>query len=309
MIKVKSITQAILVFIHSFLLLLAFSVSISAQTDPSVAQSQASPTPGPNANLEKDFFKNILSDQRLIWTAPFHMQASDAKWTIPLTGAFAALLASDRHTSGELVENGDDQDRLNASHYISELGAAYTTGTVAASFYLFGRATHNAHARETGVLSGEALINGAIVATILKAATQRQRPPTDNSSGEFWDGGSSFPSGHAISAWSVFTVIAKEYGQHRPVLRLGLYGMATAVSVSRFTGRNHFLSDVLIGSAIGYGIGRCTYERRHDPALESEPKSKTSKVLHSKFFPTIAPEYNRPGHSYGAMLSWDLGKG
>ena len=38
---------------------------------------------------------------------------------------------------------------------------------------------------------------------------------------------------------------------------------AAAVSVSRYTGRNHFLSDVLVGSALGYGIGR--RQRQHHP--------------------------------------------
>jgi membrane-associated phospholipid phosphatase len=218
----------------------------------------------------------------------------------------ATFLATDRQTSGELVENGDNLARLRISKDISRLGSLYATGGVAAVFYLAGRAKNNAHARETGLLGAEALIDSGIVVTALKTISQRQRPTVDHTSGEFFDGGSSFPSGHAISAWSLAAVIDQEYGQHRPVVRFGVYGLATAVSLSRYTGRNHFLSDVLVGSAIGYGIGRYVYRQHHDPALESFKENETNGVTASSLFPRIAPLYDPRAHVYGAMLAWSF---
>jgi hypothetical protein len=114
------------------------------------------------------------------------------------------------------------------------------------------------------------------VSRALKTVSQRQRPPVDNSSGEFFDGGSSFPSGHAVNAWSLATVIAQEYGRHRPLVRVGVYGVAAAISFSRYTGRNHFLSDALVGSALGYGIGRYVYHKHHDTALDAGMENQTS---------------------------------
>src|SRR5438094_5805903 len=35
-------------------------------------------------------------DQAELWTAPLHLHASDAMWLVPLGGATAALLATDR---------------------------------------------------------------------------------------------------------------------------------------------------------------------------------------------------------------------
>jgi membrane-associated phospholipid phosphatase len=255
--------------------------------------------------LEKKFFRNILADQGAIWTSPFHLQRGDAKWGIPFVLSAATLIATDRHTSGELVEHGDNLNRLRISKDISQLGAVYTTAGVAGAFYIFGRAGHNARARETGVLAAEALLNSSIVVGALKLASQRQRPPTDNSSGEFFDGGTSFPSGHAIDAWSVATVIAEEYGHHRPLVRFGVYGLATAVSISRYTGRNHFLSDVLVGSAMGYGIGRYVYHKHHDQALDSS-NGKQSSLLHSRLFPSIEPLYSAHARVYGARMAWDF---
>src|ERR1700720_4770124 len=194
-----------------FVAFITISTGAFGQTPPAATPAQPDPTPTPTPSLEKKFFVNILRDQRAIWTYPFSAHKGEAKWLAPLGLSTAVLFATDRHTSGELVENGDNQTRLRGSKDISRLGAAYTTGGVAAAVYFVGRPPHNASARETGFLGPEALIDSAIVVNALKTVSQRQRPPVDHTSGEFFDGGSSFPSGHAISAWSLATVIASEY--------------------------------------------------------------------------------------------------
>ena len=285
-----------------FVVFITIATGAFGQTPPAATPAQPDPTPTPIPSLEKKFFVNILRDQRAIWTSPFSAHQGEAKWLAPLGLSTAILFATDRRTSGELVESGDNQTRLRISADISRLGAVYTTGGVAAAFYFVGRATHNARARETGLLGAEALIDSAIVVNALKTVSQRQRPPVDHTSGEFFDGGSSFPSGHAISAWSLATVIASEYGHHRPLVRFGVYGLATAVSLSRYTGRNHFLSDVLVGSAIGYGIGRYVYRQHHDLSIDGDGLTKTPG--RAKLFPLIAPSYNRGGHAYGVALAW-----
>ncbi|MGI8784350.1 MAG: phosphatase PAP2 family protein [Acidobacteriota bacterium] len=51
------------------------------------------------------------------------------------------------------------------------------------------------------------------------------------------------------------TVFAHQYS-NRPLIRYGSYTWATLVSLSRLTGKNHYPSDVLVRSTIGYLIGR-----------------------------------------------------
>jgi len=287
-----------------FAIILVLSSNGLAQTSPANVggQPQAKPTP----SLEKKFFVNILRDQRAIWTSPFNLHKGDSKWLAPLGLSTLALIATDRRSSGELVEHGDNTSRLRISKNVSRVGSMYSTAGIAGVLYLTGRVTHNDRLRETGLLGAEALIDGGIVVSALKTASQRQRPPVDNSSGEFFDGGSSFPSGHAVSAWSLATVIAQEYGHHRPLVQVGAYGLAAAVSLSRYTGRNHFLSDVLVGSAIGYGIGRYVYQKHHDPALDALNEKKTSDLLRSKLFPRILPLYYPRAHVYGGTLAWNF---
>ncbi len=271
------------------------------------AQAQApSPTPSPTPQssktptLESQFFKNVVRDQEAIWTSPFHLHGRDARWLAPLALGTAALIATDRRTGDEV---GESTSQLNASRIVSYAGSAYGVGAIAATFYCFGRAKHDARARETGLLGAEALIDSAIVVTALKEITQRRRPLSGPDRGDFFDGGSSFPSGHSIEAWSLAAVIANEYHDHRWV-QVGAYGIASAVSLSRFTGRQHYLSDVLVGSAAGYGIGRYVYRTHHRAKRDSGDEEESRG--RSKFFPLIAPEYNRRARDYGVALVWSF---
>jgi membrane-associated phospholipid phosphatase len=292
---------------HSLLwvsLLAAILISSNSLAQTPFHKSSSRPKQKPSP--EKKFLVNILHDQRAIWTSPFHMRESDSKWLAPLGLSTIALIATDRRTSGELVENGDNRSRLRISKDISRMGSFYATGAAAAAFYLGGRLTNNPRVRETGLLGAEALIDSVILVSAIKTVSQRQRPIADHSSGEFFDGGSSFPSGHAISAWTLATVIAQEYGHHRPVVQFGAYGLATAVSLSRYTARKHFLSDALVGSAMGYGIGRYVYHKHHDPALDALNEKQNDDLARSKLFPRIAPLYNPRAHVYGAMMTWSF---
>lgn len=276
----------------------------TSQAD-STDQPQATPSPSPPAasSLEREFFVNILRDQRAIWLSPFKLEKSDAKWLVPLGVSTAILIATDSRTSAELVEHGDNPTRLDISANVSRLGEFYTTGATVAAFYFVGRASHNARARETGLLGAEALIDAGIVSTVLKLATQRPRPFVGNGHGEFFTGGNSFPSGHAASAWTLAAIVASEY-HDRPLVKWGVYGLATAVSLSRYTGRNHFLSDVLVGSAIGYGIGRFVYHQHHDRTLDRPDGA--DYIRRSRLIPVIEPHYVRDSRTYAATLAWSF---
>jgi hypothetical protein len=291
-------------------LIIAAFVNASAQSPAGGAIPVAQPTPTqqakPSPSLERRFLTNILRDQRAIWTSPFHLGRGDAKWLAPFGLSTVALLATDHRSASELAENGDNQNRLRISRDVSQGGSFYATGGVAAAFYLIGRASGNARARETGLLGAESLIDSGIVAQALKLTTQRPRPRVDDASGEFFDRGNSFPSGHATSAWSLATVVAYEYGQRRPLVRFGAYSLATAVSLSRYTGRNHFLSDVLVGSAIGYGIGRYVYRTHHDPSLDTDVGETKTTGAHSKLIPLTSPLFSRASRSYGLALAWNF---
>jgi membrane-associated phospholipid phosphatase len=262
------------------------------------------PTPSSQPSLERDFFKNILRDQKAIWTSPAHVHGNDAPWLFMLGMTTGGFMATDRATGDDMATH---TGQLDASRIISYAGSIYGVSAAAGSFYLIGRATHNQRARETGILATEAIIDSGIVVTALKEITQRARPLTGKDRSKFFVGGSSFPSGHSIEAWSVATVVANEY-HDQPAVQIAAYGIASAVSVSRFTGLHHYLSDVLVGSAMGYGIGRYVYHAHHRRSATSPggDEEEDETFSRSKRLPAIAPMYNRNAHDYGVALAWSF---
>lgn len=286
-----------------FLLLLLLLLHRAALSQTPLPDVPAKPSPTPTTSLEREFFRNILHDQVGIWTSPFHISRDEAKVVAPIEFATAALLATDRRSADELGENGDSETRLRISRQVSRFGEIYTTGGIAAAFYLAGIARHDYRARETGILGAETLIDAGIVSTVLKEVTQRPRPLVPNPKADFFDGGNSFPSGHATSAWALATVIASEYHEHKAV-QIAAYGLATAVALSRYTGRNHFLSDILVGSAVGYGVGRFVYKKHHLTEADRQNGVSKSAAGHAHWVPFVTPLYEARDHTYGATLTW-----
>lgn len=205
------------------------------------------------------FIRNLASDQKAIWTSPFHLKWDDATWLLPLGEVTAGFLATDRATARAISNNP-----TTINHYRSF--SNYGVGSLIAAgggMYVWGRVTHDEHKRETGVLAAEAVIDALGADEALKYSFERERPYQGSGEGLLFHNGTSFPSEHAAAAWSVASVIAHEYPG--PLTDLLVYGMATAVTASRVMGKEHYPSDVVIGSAIGWLIGREVYKRHHDP--------------------------------------------
>ncbi|HYA23189.1 MAG TPA: capsule assembly Wzi family protein [Terriglobales bacterium] len=204
---------------------------------------------------------DFIEDQKQLWTVPLRARLSDATWLVPLGGVTAGLFVTDRQYSRSLSQNA-----ATLRHYktLSDVGVAGLIGG-GAGLYLLSFPTHNEHWRETGFLAGEAALNSLVTTEALKYSFRRERPYQANGAGSFFKGGTSFPSEHAAAAWSIAGVVAHEYEGTLP--RLFAYGMASAVSFSRVRAHQHFPSDVLVGSVLGYLVSQSVYSRRHDPEV------------------------------------------
>jgi len=205
--------------------------------------------------------KNIAEDQKALWIGPKSLRWVDADWLALLGGAAAAMFATDTEYSKHL---SNSPNRIKYSKDLSNYGLASMVG-IGGGMYLWGHLTHDDHKIETGILAGEAAIDSLTPVYAMKYAFGRERPLQDNYRGRFGQGGVSFPSEHAAAAWSIASVIAHEYPG--PLTSLFVYGLASAVSTSRITGKQHFPSDVLVGSAIGWLEGMYVYRKHHDPRI------------------------------------------
>ena len=235
---------------------------------------------------------DLFEDQRQIWSSPFRAHPSDAVWLIPLTGLSAGLFVTDRQYSASLPQ---DPSTVRRYKNVSNAGIAGLVGG-AAGLYLFSFPTHNEHWRETGFLAGEAALNSLITVEALKYSFGRERPYQNGGSGHFFQGGTSFPSEHAAAAWSVAGVIAHEYPGTFPSLLA--YGAASAVSFARVRGQQHFPSDVLIGSAIGFLLAQNIYRRRHDPEIGGGSWQPTDETF-------VEQKSHQPGYMGSPYLPLD----
>src|SRR5467141_3720124 len=217
--------------------------------------------------------KDFLLDQKQIWTSPARVRFSDAQWLVPISGITAGLMVTDREYSKHLSQNPSTISRYNNLSNVS----VFTLIGAAGGMWLFSRASHNEHWRETGLLAGEAALNSLVVVEGLKYPLGRRRPFQGNGSGDFFQGGTSFPSEHAAAAWSVAGVIAHEYPG--VLTKLLVYGLAATVDFSRVRARQHFPSDVFVGSVIGNLVAQNIYSRHHDPELGGEAWRSISQTF------------------------------
>jgi membrane-associated phospholipid phosphatase len=225
------------------------------------------------------------------------MKKEDAKWWALFGGGTAALIATDRRTSRALPNTAS---QISFSKNLSRIGADYTTLPVAAGLYLYGRWKDNPKARETGVLGAEALLDSYMIVIALKVASGRERPEFGEGKGRFFKGHRGFPSGHAIMSWSFASLIAHEYAPSK-VTPIIAYSLASVASVSRFSARKHFASDIVAGGAMGWFIGKYVFERHLDPAIHKryDPNART------RFMPDVNPMFQPSTHTYGVNLAWN----
>jgi hypothetical protein len=206
----------------------------------------------------KGLGERFLEDQKQIWTSPSQLRWSDANWLVPLSGITAGLFVTDAEMSRHISHNP-----TTVSHY-NTLSTA-TVGALlggAGAMWLLSYPRHDSHWRETGFLAGEAAINSLIVTEAMKYSFGRQRPYQGNGDGDFFKGGASFPSEHSAAAWSVAGVVAHEYPG--PLTKILVYSMASLVDYSRFRAREHFPSDVFVGSIVGNLVAENIYNQHHD---------------------------------------------
>jgi membrane-associated phospholipid phosphatase len=237
---------------------------------------------------------NIALDEKDIFTSPFHVNRHNAlEWLVPIA-VTGGLIVGDRRIAGTL-ENSRGQVAWGGR--ISNIGASYTLIPIVASSYVYGAWRDNAKGREIGVLGTETLVDSLIVVEVLKEIFRRDRPD-DKHPGDFWAGGSSFPSGHAMESWSIASLLDHEF-EHKKIVGITAYTLAGIVSAARIAARKHFASDVVAGGTMGWFIGRHVFDTHMSHLAHP----------HGLLRPMIVPQMDPLERSYGATLAFNLSAG
>ncbi|MFO7873074.1 MAG: phosphatase PAP2 family protein [Bacteroidales bacterium] len=177
------------------------------------------------------------------------------------TGIFIATLTAD------LAFRDFVQDKVYAGdHFVAEF--LYSVGdknyflpamvaSYGASHLFKQKYFHN-----TMLLSFQSIAISQLYTELVKRSIVRVRPRNspDNPFVRA-KGNQSFVSGHASGIWSVMTIFAGRY----PQLKHLFYGFASAVSLARIYEDAHWMSDVFMGSLLGYGVAKLTLRLNHEP--------------------------------------------
>ncbi|MGE5054634.1 MAG: phosphatase PAP2 family protein [Acidobacteriota bacterium] len=221
----------------------------------------------------RNAIRRTLEDQKELYLTPF--KESNFKWDVLELAGTGGLIAADRHIEKH-IGNAHYQFYQDTSNIaIGGLSAAL------AGVWIYGLKTENhRHARETGFLELETLVDTFLIYTPMQFVAARQRPGEGNGNGDFWKHhmiNTSFPGGHAMFTYAMATVLSHEYSQKW--VQVLAYSAASIVTVSRFMARDHWSSDMFIGSALGIGIGAHVFHAHCNPELSDSCKHHTRFIF------------------------------
>jgi hypothetical protein len=248
-----------------------------------------------------NLFKRVLTDQKFLVTRWFPHEFKDPLFVGTLGVGLAMVIQSGTRDNGGVdldlesdIHQASGSGATSASHVFTALGEGVVVASILGITYLSSRRTHDDRLSEASSLAAESLLDAGIWVTVLKAATARVRPNNPNASRFFQYGSSgsdSFPSGHAMGAFSVASVFAEVYRDKKWVPWLS-YGLATMVSASRLALGRHYPGDVVVGAVLGASIGRGVVARSGEEA----PRMRGTLV------PVVGPEGR--GVGVGWSYSW-----
>lgn len=209
--------------------------------------------------------QTLGSDSWAIVTSPTRMNRTGAAWlagtaivTAVVYNNDEAILRMLHRQHGDPVYDavlkvGDNLEPLGymgrtAPYYVGVLGLGYAFGN-----------------RPLTVIPGQ-IIESHIIAgglrNVGKVIIGRRRPFEDKGPRDFsFDGGTSFPSGHASIAFEIATVLS-EHARRWPIT-VTAYALASAAALQRVDSENHWASDVVVPAVTGTFIAR-TIVRRHE---------------------------------------------
>ncbi len=241
------------------------SLPSAGSPSSSAIPSPSSQAPGQDREVSwRKLPMNILHDQKDLWLFPMTL-GTGHHWlpTLFVTGGTAAFLATDPQVMPHFRKTNDFHD---FNRVLSGTSTDVAMAVVPAVFYAASLIRKNSYDQSTALFAGEAVVDSTVLMVVTKAITRRQRPterPVDgpyndtffHSNGSIFGKGTSFPSGHAITAFSIATIFARRYRDHRWVPYVA-YAAASAIAFSRITTGAHFPADVFLGSSLGYVIAR-----------------------------------------------------
>lgn len=236
----------------------------------------------------------IVGDVKMAWNAPASW--TQKEWGQLSLGALAVVgvsMALDRPVDQAFQRT----DRTRFDPWAKRLGTLGGEGTVviAGGAYLTGLLADQPKVRAFGSDAAISMfVAELMVALPTKFLVGRSRPYDGDGPYHFkpLHGGLSFPSSHAVQAFTLAAVIS-EYGDS-PWISGAAYGGAALVGLARLEQRAHFVSDVVAGALIGTLSAKAVMRRHHT----------LREGVNNHLAVSIAPIWNEGGAGMGVSVKF-----
>lgn len=176
------------------------------------------------------------------------------------------------HDARDLRHKVAPEFSTRVDDYLMFLPIAYMYG-----FNAFSSQNRHEMPRQTALLLASGVLTSAIVWPS-KKFTNIDRPNGENHA---------FPSGHTAYAFTIATLVDKEFRHKSPWISVGSYTLAGATGVLRVMNNKHWMADVLAGAGVGI-LSTNTVYWLHDKIF------KNDKGYNTSFVPVVLPS-GQPG--------------
>jgi len=247
-----------------FLILFLLTVVCNQQSS---AQSSELKVQGSECEilLSKSYLKSYWHSGLTVLGQPLHYDWKD--WTVFGGIATATTLAFvyDDEIFNYIDKTFTNSQSNTISQYSDIYGEELFIVPSIALTYGIGAIAKDTRLKNMSLATLQSFIFAEVASAGIKVLTCRERPdansqqPTANS--QSWLGpfatfeSTSFVSGHSTRAFAMATTVAGFYPEKKWI-GIVSYSLATMTSVGRVISKEHWTSDVIVGAALGYFIGR-----------------------------------------------------
>lgn len=186
-----------------------------------------------------------------------------------ITGSLLLLDESLNDFWQDDIQNGFTEGMADAFRPLGE-SKYIIAGTLGA--YAIAELLGAEREKATALLAFQSFALTAGLISGIKFITGRERPENSRDDAFDFEGpgkgdfNASFPSGHAGNAFSLATVISEMYKEDNPWVPWIAYPLAGGTALARVDDERHWFSDVFLGGALGYFIGKMVV--KYSPFLQ-----------------------------------------
>lgn len=217
-----------------------------------------------DSTTKRNYLKEFIIDLKDVALAP--KRFNDKQWltTGVFLGATSVIYSQDRQLNKFFQDNRTDfTDRVSGLLF-DPWGDGYYSVPLVAGMFLYGHFNKKPREKRIAITTAKAMAVSAIYIYTMKKLFHRHRPNEYPADPYAWDGPSlshdhdAFPSGHTVIAFTVASTLSSEY-KDKPFIPITLYSLAGFTAASRLNDNKHWVSDVVVGGLLGYGIGKLVY--------------------------------------------------